>query len=130
LNLFKVGVLIEGINNADPAIWSSDAQKDAYLAEAMFFRVFAYRLLVSFYGDVPLVTEVIKSAKTDFVRTPKAEVFAQMEEDLLFGTTKLPAPGAEEAPGRITQGAAWHMLSECYLNQGKFQLAAVQLRSH
>ena len=81
-------------------------------------------MLVSFYGDVPLVTEVIKSAKTDFVRTPKAQVYAQMEEDLLYGTTNLPAPGAEEAPGRITQGAAWHMLSECYLNQAKFQLAA------
>jgi len=47
-----------------------------------------------------------------------------MEDDLIFGTTNLPEPGKEEAPGRITQGAAWHMLSECYLNQGKFQLAA------
>jgi starch-binding outer membrane protein, SusD/RagB family len=119
----RANVLIEGINNADPSIWSSDAQKEAYLAEAMFFRAFAYRILVSSYGDVPLVTEVIREAKTDFVRTPKAEVYAQMEADLLYGTTKLPAPGAEEAPGRITQGAAWHMLSECYLTQGKYQLA-------
>ena len=46
-----------------------------------------------------------------------------MEEDLLFGTINLPAPGKEEAPGRITQGAAWHMLSECYLAQAKYQLA-------
>ncbi|HBE42782.1 MAG TPA: RagB/SusD family nutrient uptake outer membrane protein [Bacteroidales bacterium] len=120
----RANVLIEGIENADPAIWTSEAQKNAYKAEAMFFRAFAYRFLVSFYGDVPLVTEVIRSAKTDFVRTPKAQVYALMEEDLLFGTTNLPVPGSEEAPGRITQGAAWHMLSECYLNQGKFQLAA------
>jgi hypothetical protein len=119
----RANVLIEGINNADPIIWTNDTQKDAYLAEAMFFRAFAYRILVSTYGDVPLVTEVIKSAKTDFVRTPKAEVYKQMEDDLLFGTTKLPLPGKEEAPGRITQGAAWHMLSECYLAQGKNQLA-------
>jgi hypothetical protein len=120
----RANVLVEGINNADPTIWSSDAQKNAFMAEALFFRAFAYRILVSTYGDVPLVTEVIKGAKTDFTRTPKAEVYAQMEEDLLYGTTNLPAPGAEEAPGRITQGAAWHMLSECYLTQNKFQQAA------
>ncbi len=120
----RANVLIDGINNSDIAIWTSEAQKSAYLAEAMFFRAYAYRILVSFYGDVPLVTEVIKGAKTDFVRTPKAEVYKLMEDDLIFGTTNLPEPGAEEAPGRVTQGAAWHMLSECYLNQGKFQLAA------
>jgi starch-binding outer membrane protein, SusD/RagB family len=120
----RANVLIEGIEKADPTIWANEAQKEAYQAEAMFFRAFAYRTLVSTYGDVPLVTEVIRSAKTDFVRTPKAEVYKLMEDDLLFGTTKLPAPGAEEGPGRITQGAAWHMLSECYLAQGKFQPAA------
>ncbi|MEI8224381.1 MAG: RagB/SusD family nutrient uptake outer membrane protein [Bacteroidota bacterium] len=119
----RANVLIEGINNADVTIWSSEAQKNAYLGEAMFFRAFAYRILVSTYGDVPLVTGVIKSAKTDFVRTPKAEVYKQMEDDLIFGTTNLPEPGKEEAPGRITQGAAWHILSELYLTEGKNQLA-------
>ncbi|HOW09239.1 MAG TPA: RagB/SusD family nutrient uptake outer membrane protein [Bacteroidales bacterium] len=120
----RANVLIEGINASDPSIWTSEAQKNAYLAEAMFFRAFAYRILVSTYGDVPLVTEVIKGVKTDFTRTPKAQVYAQMEQDLLYGTTNLPEPGKEEAPGRITQGAAWHMLSECYLAQGKYQNAA------
>ncbi|MDO9340336.1 MAG: RagB/SusD family nutrient uptake outer membrane protein [Bacteroidales bacterium] len=119
----RANVLIQGINKSDIAIWTNEAQKNAYLAEAMFFRAFAYRTLVSFYGDVPLVTEVIKSAKTDFVRTPKAEVYKQMEDDLIFGTANLPVPGKEEAPGRITQGAAWHMLSELYLTEGKYQLA-------
>ncbi len=119
----RANVLIAGINNSNAAIWTSDAQKNAYLAEAMFFRAFAYRILVSSYGDVPLVTEVVKSAKTDFVRTPKAEVYKQMEDDLIFGTASLPVPGKEEAPGRITQGAAWHMLSELYLTEAKYQLA-------
>jgi hypothetical protein len=119
----RANVLIESINNSNDAIWTSEAQKNAYLGEAMFFRAFSYRMLVSFFGDVPLVTEVIKSAKTDFVRTPKAEVYKQMEDDLIFGTSNLPVPGQEEAPGRITQGAAWHMLSELYLTEGKYQLA-------
>jgi len=119
----RANVLMEGINKSDINIWSNEAQKNAYLAEAMFFRAFAYRILVSTYGDVPLVTEVIKSAKTDFVRTPKAEVYNLMEADLSFAADNLPVPGKEEAPGRITQGAALHMLSELYLTEGKNQLA-------
>jgi hypothetical protein len=119
----RANVIIKGANDADTAIWINDHQKKAYLAEAKFFRAFAYRILVSFYGDVPIVDEVISSAKTDFVRAPKADVYKFMEEDLSFAAANLPEPGKEEAPGRITQGAAWHMLSELYLTEGKYQLA-------
>ncbi len=119
----RVNVLIKGITAAAPGIWNNAGQKNAYLAEAMFFRAHAYRILVAFYGDVPIVTEVISSSKTDFVRAPKAEVYKLMEEDLSFAAANLPQQGKEEATGRVTQGAAWHMLSELYLTQGKHQLA-------
>jgi starch-binding outer membrane protein, SusD/RagB family len=119
----RANVLIKGIIDSDDEIWTSDAQKNAYLAEAMFFRAWAYRFLVALWGDVPLVTEVVNSSKSDFVRAPKADIYKQMEEDLTFATANLPERGMEEAPGRITQGAAWHMLCECYLSQSKFQLA-------
>jgi len=72
---------------------------------------------------VPLVKDVIRAPKTDFVRAPKAEIYKLMEDDLIFGASKLPKRGKEEAPGRITQGAAWHYLSETYLSEGKYQLA-------
>ncbi len=119
----RANVLIEAINAANSSIWLSDTQKKAYLAESMFFRAYAYRMLVALYGDVPLISEPTKSAKTDYVRSPKAEVYKLMEEDLKFGVANLPARGKEEAPGRITQGAAGHFLSECYIAQGKYQLA-------
>ncbi|MEI7831173.1 MAG: RagB/SusD family nutrient uptake outer membrane protein, partial [Prolixibacteraceae bacterium] len=119
----KANALIKGINAADAGIWTNAGQKNAYLAEAMFFRAFSYRMLVSYYGDVPLVTEVINSAKTDFVRAPKADVYKQMEEDLTFATANLPARGKEAAPGRITQAAAFHLLSELYITEGKYQEA-------
>ncbi len=115
--------LIKGINAADAGIWTNSAQKNAYLGEAMFFRANAYRMLVSYYGDVPLVTEVINAAKTDFVRAPKADVYKQMEEDLTFAAASLPARRKESAPGRITQAAAWHLLSELYITEGKYQEA-------
>lgn len=117
-------VLIERINASDDKIWTGEAQKNAYLAEARFFRAWTYRFLVPLYGDVPLVTEAIKTPKTDFVRTPKAEIYKVMEEDLTFAAANLPEPGKVEAPGRINQKAAWHILSEVYLSQAKFQQAA------
>lgn len=119
----RANVLIEGIENSKPEIWVNEAQKNAFLAEAMFFRAYCLRTLVSFFGDVPLVTEVIKTAKADFVRTPKAEVYAQIESDLNFAKANLPARGKEETPGRITQAAAYHLLAEISLNQGKHQQA-------
>jgi len=119
----RCNVFIDRINAADIKIWSSDAEKNVYLSEAMFFRAFSYRILVTFYGDVPLVTEAINTAKTDFVRAPKADVYKQIENDLIFAAANLPVRGKEAAPGRLTQGAAWHYLSEIYLAQGKFQLA-------
>jgi len=120
----RANVLIEGIKAADQSIWKDEAQKNAFLAEAMFFRAYAYRILVSLYGDVPLVTEVTKSAKTDYVRAPKADIYKLMEEDLTFAVANLPLRGKEETPGRITQGAAGHFLSELYLSQAKYQQAA------
>lgn len=119
----RANALIAGIKASDKAIWTSDAQQNAFLSEALFFRAYAYRMLVSFYGDVPLITEPTKSAKTDYTRTPKADIYKLMEEDLTFAAANLPVRGKEEAPGRITQGAAGHYLAELYITEGKFQLA-------
>jgi starch-binding outer membrane protein, SusD/RagB family len=119
----RCNVLIDGINKADSKVFSSEADKNVYLAEAMLFRAFSYRVLVAFFGDVPLVTDVVSAPKTDYVRTPRADVYKQIETDLLFAAANLPVRGKEASAGRVTQGAAWHYLSEIYLAQGKFQAA-------
>lgn len=119
----KANVLIEAIKVADNNVFPIEAKKNAYLAEAMYFRAWSYRVLVMLYGDVPLVDYVVKSAKTDFVRAPKEDIFKLMEDDLIFTVANLPAPGTEESFGRITQGAAGTLLSEVYLSQKKYQLA-------
>ena len=119
----RANVLINSIETAGESVFPSVEKKNAYLAEAKFFRAWAYRVLVSLYGDVPLVDYVVKTAKTDFVRAPKADIYKLMESDLTFAVANLPAPGTEEAPGRITQGAAGTLLSEVYISQSKFQLA-------
>ncbi len=117
-------VVIEASENLDVNEWDSPAQQQAYIAEGRFWRAFCYRNLVPFYGDCPLVTSAVKTAKVDFTRDPKADIYEQMEEDLLFAAENLPKPGEEEDPGRVTQGVAWHYLAETYLAEGKYQQAA------
>src|SRR5690606_10793742 len=117
-------LLIDKVEQADPEVFQEgEVGKNKYIAEARFFRAFAYRYLVSTYGDIPLITEPVNSAKADFIRNPVAEIHALMEEDFKFGTVHLPKPGEEDAPGRITQGPAWHYLAETYLEQGRPELA-------
>ncbi|MGN6434949.1 MAG: RagB/SusD family nutrient uptake outer membrane protein [Agriterribacter sp.] len=118
-------VLIDAVQKADTTNFEGgEGGKNKYIAEARFFRAFAYRYLVSTYGDIPLVLEPVNYAKADFVREPVEVIHAQMVEDLKFATVHLPRPGNEEAPGRITQGPAWHYLAETYLEQGEPELAA------
>ncbi|HZK60601.1 MAG TPA: RagB/SusD family nutrient uptake outer membrane protein [Anaerovoracaceae bacterium] len=119
----KENNLIEGINTSDPAIWLNDAQKNAYLAEVMFFRAYNYKILTCLYGDVPLILDVIKSAITDFTRAPQADILKQIVADLKFASENLPEPGAESAVGKVNKAAALHFLAEAYLWQKDYQKA-------
>jgi len=125
----QANVLIEAINESDDAIWTNQEEKNVLLAEAMFFRAFAYRNIVVLFGDAPLVTEAFDYVKTDFVRNPKSDILKLMESDLTFAASNLPVRGKEKAPGRITRGAAWQLLTETCLIGQKFQ-DAVTAASH
>jgi len=116
----RANTIMKFIDSSDPSIWSSTEKKEEYYGEALFFRAWCYRHLVSNFGDVPVVKDVVSEAKTDFIRNPKSEAYAMMEEDLLRAVLTLPDRGKEETPGRITKGAALHLLTEVYLMQGKY----------
>ncbi|MEO9004545.1 MAG: RagB/SusD family nutrient uptake outer membrane protein [Ginsengibacter sp.] len=117
-------VLIDKVEKADSSVFQGGiVGKNKYIAEARFFRAWAYRYLVSTYGDIPLLKEPVSTAKDDFVRDPISEIQDLMVEDFKFAAENLPRPGQENAPGRITQGPAWHYLAETYLEQKKPQLA-------
>lgn len=59
--------LYELINSANQIIASQAEGGDAAAtAEAMFFRAYAYNMLVTLWGDVPLVTESTSIPRTDY----------------------------------------------------------------
>lgn len=123
-HIHMCNAVIAAIEESDEDLWSGrETLKSRYLAEARFFRAFSYYKGVILYGDIPVLTEPITYAKVDFARDPKEVAFKLMEEDLIFATEKLPVPGSESEEGRLTQGAAWHMLTSVYLAQFNYQSA-------
>jgi starch-binding outer membrane protein, SusD/RagB family len=101
--------------------------KDRILAEAAFLRAYYYFELVKFFGDVPLIVDRRLSASeiAAQARTPKSEVYAQIEKDLQFAAANL--EWTASVKGRITKGAALALLGKAYLYQDKFNEAATTL---
>ncbi len=101
--------------------------KDRILAEAAFLRAYYYFELVKFFGDVPLVLDKrLGSAEVSAqARTPKAQVYAQIEKDLIYAADIL--NWTSSTKGRITKGAALALLGKAYLYQDKFAEAATTL---
>ena len=123
----------EGINRAN---WLEENKeklqfsgKDALYGEVYFLRAYYYFELVRFFGDVPLFTErrLTVSDSRSLQRTPKAEVYKQIEKDLNAAITALPATNPQK--GRITKHAAQALLGKVLLYQGKFDAAATTLES-
>ncbi|QNK77362.1 RagB/SusD family nutrient uptake outer membrane protein [Winogradskyella sp. PAMC22761] len=103
--------------------------KEALYGEVHFLRAFYYFNLVKMFGDVVLFTDH-KLGLTDFgtlQRSPKADVYAQMEVDLLLAIDALPTAQSQE--GRITKYAAQALLGKVYLYQEKFDEAIPVLQS-
>ncbi|MEO5912290.1 MAG: RagB/SusD family nutrient uptake outer membrane protein [Pelobium sp.] len=124
-------ILINLTNNiiagaSDPSITAiSQADKDKIIAEAKFFRAYAYNGLATLFGGVPILTEPLTGPKTDFVRATLADVNKLVEEDLLFATTNLPDVTAAKA-ARGNKYMAMQLLAEAYLRMGKPDLAEAQ----
>ena len=102
-------ILIHGADNPD-VNWASEEEKNATIAEARFFRGFAYRNLANVFGGVPIVSDPSFEAKDDFVRDTRENCWAFAQADLEFARTYLPI--TTDNPGRVVRAAADHFLAE------------------
>ncbi|SHJ61133.1 Starch-binding associating with outer membrane [Arenibacter nanhaiticus] len=123
--------MFAGVNRANYIMEFKDKTdfpgKEGVLAEATFLRAYYYFELVKWFGDVPLaVDKRLQFGDQDIVeRTPKAEVYAQIEQDLKFAAATLPVTQSEI--GRVARGAAQALLGKVYLYQEKFTESATVL---
>jgi len=100
--------------------------KNVVLAQARFLRAYYYFELVKWFGDVPFAVDkrIQFGDQFELDRTPKAEIYAQLESDLIFASENLPVSWEEAETGRATKGAAQALLGKIYLYQEKFSDAA------
>lgn len=104
--------------------------KNRYTAETKFLRALVYFNLVRTFGDVPLVLKSIANPDEgyDYSRSPKADVYAQIEKDLTDAEGVLPVSYATADIGRATKGAAKALLGKVYLTQKKYAPATAKLK--
>ena len=118
--IYAANSIIEGVT-ASTGMTTSGKEKAT--GEALFIRAFCYFYLVNFYGDVPLVTTTAYKETKSFPRTPVAEVYAQIREDLLKAENylgdKYPTPGRVRANKWVVKA----LLSRVYLYTGDWKNA-------
>lgn len=106
----------------------AETKKNEVLAEARFFRAWAYRHLTYSFGDVPLSTEEITGMnyRDDWERTPVADIRKVMIEDFQFAADHLPLRTSNNS--KISGAVARHYLGETYLAMGEPQKAVDALK--
>lgn len=102
-------------------------EKNRVIGETRFLRAYYYFELVKFFGDIPLVIDKRLGAEevTRIPRTPKSQVYAQIEADLNFAIDNL--NWGNPVKGRADKGAALALLGKVQLYQNKFSEAASTL---
>lgn len=110
-----------------PNITMDETIRNRLVGEAKFLRALFYFNLVRFYGDVPLILNLESVEDAMAARTPMAQVYEQIIQDLTAAEASLPVFYGDKDIGRATQGAAKILLGKVYLTQKEFQQSADKL---
>jgi hypothetical protein len=114
----QANLILTRIQTAD----LSEADKNAFRGDALFFRAFGYRILANLYGGVPLILEEVASPRRDFVRATREETYTQAKIDLLEAVSLL-ANIDDVKDGKVSKQLAQHLLSEIYISLGDYDNA-------
>lgn len=114
----------KGISSCNLALQMIDgtdldaATKAIRKGEILFLRAYYYYELAEQFGDVPLVLTPVDEPKTDFVRVPQKQVWAQILSDARQAYDLLPWASSGKVTGnwgRASKGAAGHLLAKAYM---------------
>lgn len=107
-SLYSLNIVISKTDASDLDV----AYKESVKAQMLFLRGLYYFNMVRLWGDLPIVTTPISVEDAyGVVRSPKADVYKLILDDLKYGAEKLP----ESNVGRATKAAALTALGEVYL---------------
>jgi starch-binding outer membrane protein, SusD/RagB family len=109
------------INTLNDLNFENDAVRNPLVAEARFLRAFLYLRLNLAFGGVPLIQTTLTAE--EFARIPRStteEIYAFIEQDLLFSIANLPESYPPDQAGRATSGAARALLARAYMYQNRW----------
>jgi hypothetical protein len=107
----------------------ADELRDQYVAEARFMRGFNYLFLVTFYGEVPLITDFLSDfSEFSNPRASKQDLYAQILEDFTFAKDNLPDKWSADYSGRPTRAAGAAYLAKALLYMGNYSGAETAAR--
>jgi hypothetical protein len=123
-NIYQCNTAVAGLTASTTLTASLKTQ---LLGEVKFLRAFNYFYLANIFGDVPLVLSTDYAANSTLGRTAKADVYAQVVNDLLDAQKSLGTayPVANERT-RVNQAAATALLARVYLYQQNWAAAETQ----
>lgn len=100
--------------NVEKITPENEAKVNTYTAEVRTLRCYFYARLVSYFGDVPLITTPIGiSESKELTRTPVSEIYDFIYKEINESIDHLPAVASEK--GRVTKGAALGILARTML---------------
>ncbi|MFB2120662.1 RagB/SusD family nutrient uptake outer membrane protein [Parapedobacter sp. 2B3] len=102
----------------------STAAKDNFMGQSLFLRALFYLNLVTYYEDVPLITEPQTLETAQVAKTPKRQVLDQIIADLQQAADLLPTTQSADRYGHATKGAAYGLLARVYLLDQDWKKAA------
>ena len=116
----KLWTSLYSIINSANIIINTEGVDPAAKGEAEFFRAYAYNMLVTLWGPVPLITESKAEPRTDFTRNAVAEVDAVIAADLNDAMANLPEVGKTKTQNRINKDCARILAGEAFNRMGKY----------
>ncbi|MBW8687392.1 RagB/SusD family nutrient uptake outer membrane protein [Chitinophaga rhizophila] len=108
---------------SEPNVTDNDEVRDQCVAQAKFFRAWAYFELVTLWGGVPVYTTVVSAPDQFQPRVAEDAVYTQIIKDLTEAVAVLKPTYGTSDLGRVTSGAANAMLGRVHLQKGDYAAA-------
>lgn len=121
--IYQCNALLENIHQSTGI---PDTTVKQLSGEALFLRSYAYFYLVNLYGDVPLLNSTDVTVTSTTARTPAANVYQQILQDLqkALSSVQVNYPSADKA--RVNRSAVAAFLAKVYLYQKNYAEAEQQ----
>jgi len=116
-DIYASNIVLDYVPKIAASQFAGNRQQEI-LSEVKFIRALSYFQLVTTYGDVPLILTTV-NVPSKPTRTAAAQVYAQIEKDLLDAEAVLPVSFSNV--GHATKGAVEALLAKVYAQEGKYQ---------